>query len=394
MARGKKSRKNSANEAPPPSDDVNEEIKRKIIGNRIKSYREGSRHFAGSQLPGSSENPEKDYDLFGQKICLSEEKKPGNNHRRFEIIRWKHREHDNDADIVDSIRTFLSFLPSQFIQGQKYPYDPESEMLAPCPMLDSILSGEEPDDYDIRSIIGGISDDEGFFEASPDNDPESDLTLCFAKITGVTVGIIADKSLLVFGGPCTESQHKASKFTRFCSTFNIPVIIISESPCFIPGNGTGWDESIREGTKLLWHFSAASSPKIFVLTRTKPGSDGIFCSPEQLGADAVFVWSPEQVEGRKEKHRMSGARNESGQTLTTKIKLGSAMDCGPSFPGLKASWMARSEEIRILPSETRIMIAGFLHRILGKKAVWSEGNKGTDEKASGKGLDPRTMTIH
>ncbi len=83
----------------------------------------------------------------------------------------------------------------------------------------------------------------------------------FARITGRSIGIVANQPMFLAGVLDVNSSKKAARFTRFCDCFNIPLLVLVDVPGFLPGTDQEWNGIIVHGAKLLYAFSEATVPK-------------------------------------------------------------------------------------------------------------------------------------
>ena len=86
--------------------------------------------------------------------------------------------------------------------------------------------------------------------------------MCFARLNGRTIGIIANQPKFMAGCLDINASDKATRFIRFCDAFNIPLLTIADVPGYLPGSDQEWGGIIRHGAKLLWCYSEATVPKI------------------------------------------------------------------------------------------------------------------------------------
>ena len=93
----------------------------------------------------------------------------------------------------------------------------------------------------------------------------------FARITGRSVGIIANQPLSQAGVLDINASNKASRFIRFCNAFNIPLVTFVDVPGFLPGVEQEYGGIIRHGAKMLFAYSAATVPKLTVILRKSYG---------------------------------------------------------------------------------------------------------------------------
>ena len=100
--------------------------------------------------------------------------------------------------------------------------------------------------YDIiASVIKPSVDKDSFLEMSAAvNDPVRGPSLVtgFARLGGVSVGIIADQPCIMGGAPDAPGTEKFRVFTELLNKHNIPLLMLSNAPGFMPGTR---QESLR-----------------------------------------------------------------------------------------------------------------------------------------------------
>lgn len=91
------------------------------------------------------------------------------------------------------------------------------------------------------------------------------------------------------------AADKATRFTRFCDCFNIPIVALVDVPGFLPGTGQEWGGIIRHGAKLLYAFSEATVPRLTVITRKAYGGAYDVMNSKHIGADFNFAWPTAEI---------------------------------------------------------------------------------------------------
>lgn len=72
--------------------------------------------------------------------------------------------------------------------------------------------------------------------------------LCaFARVGGVSVGIIANQSTTFAGAIGVEASNKATRFLRICDAYNLPLISLIDVPGFMPGSKEEQSGLLRSG---------------------------------------------------------------------------------------------------------------------------------------------------
>jgi len=377
-ARGKKYRKHMSEAEKASSEEVFLEIKRIVINERINAYRERDKKPLGAQDSDAARRLKCELSLISNEIpeyFLDIEAM--NKTDMLEIDRWRQFSPGKGQHTIDCIKTLMSFIsPCQ--KAEKSFFHEEDSILRLCPELDAFIPESHGEPYDMRTIITSIADKGIIFKA-----PESctaSMIICFTRIGGNAVGIIANQPFFPSSLIDSGIADRAAKFIRFCDTFDIPIISITEAPGFLSGYGHDWDENIRHGAKLLWSYSAATVPKILLITRkTRSGEDTPFSS-KHLGADAVFEWpsqntSEKSVATSKDKALAKETKLKPVRRHKQKIQSLEFL-----FSTRKGSDQTGFGESIIKPSETRIEIASALAKLIStkvqkkdKKSSWDSG---------------------
>ncbi|KJS32660.1 MAG: methylmalonyl-CoA carboxyltransferase [Desulfatitalea sp. BRH_c12] len=199
---------------------------------------------------------------------------------------------DSDAEALDRIRALLSYLPSNNMEDaprKETGDDPRRTDAA----LDAIIPENPNMGYDIKDVIRSIVDNGEILE--PHEYFAKNIVVCFARLNGRTIGIIANQPNFLAGCLDIDASDKATRFIRFCDAFNIPLLTIADVPGYLPGSQQEWGGIIRHGAKLLWCYSEATVPKLLLITRKDYGGAYIAMSSRHLGADMVFAWPSAEI---------------------------------------------------------------------------------------------------
>ena len=161
------------------------------------------------------------------------------------------------------------------------------------PALNDIVPVDGKQPYDVRDVIANVVDFGDFLEVQSGYAPN--IVVGFARITGRTIGIIANQPSVSGGRAGYQRSNKASRFIRFCNAFNIPLVTFVDVPGFLPGVQQEHGGIIRHGAKMLFAYSAATVPKITVILRKCYGGAYLAMCGKDLGADRVFAWPTAEI---------------------------------------------------------------------------------------------------
>jgi len=198
---------------------------------------------------------------------------------------------DDDEQAILIAQKLLSFLPQNNSEDAPI-VDPDLDV-APQPQMRDILPDDGRKGYDVREVISQIVDRGDFLEVQAGW--AQNIVIGFGRVTGRSIGIIANNPSVMSGVLDIDSSDKASKFIRFCNAFNIPVVNLVDVPGFLPGVAQEHNGIIRHGAKMLYAYSAATVPKITVVMRKAYGGAYLAMCSKDLGADKVFAWPTAEI---------------------------------------------------------------------------------------------------
>jgi methylmalonyl-CoA carboxyltransferase 12S subunit len=198
---------------------------------------------------------------------------------------------EDDRHAAALCQKLLSFLPSNNLEDP--PHVEGDRHIDPNPGLDEVVPTEIKKGYDVRQVITGVVDFGDFLEVQAGY--AMNIVVGFARITGRTVGIIANQPAVQAGVLDINASSKAARFIRFCNAFNVPLVTFVDVPGFLPGVQQEYGGIIRHGAMMLFAYSAATVPKITVILRKSYGGAYLAMCGKDLGADRVFAWPTAEI---------------------------------------------------------------------------------------------------
>jgi acetyl-CoA carboxylase carboxyltransferase component len=147
--------------------------------------------------------------------------------------------------------------------------------------------------YDIRDVIAAIVDRGELLEASADW--ARNMVTGLARIDGRPVGVIANQPRRLGGVIDAVAAEKGALFVADCDRFGLPLVVLVDTPGFMPGTRQEGAGVIRYGASLLRAFAAAKVPKLTVVVRKAYGGAVITMNSKGLGADLVFAWPQAEI---------------------------------------------------------------------------------------------------
>ncbi|MBL0716307.1 MAG: acyl-CoA carboxylase subunit beta [Desulfosarcina sp.] len=199
----------------------------------------------------------------------------------------------SEKKCLEGIKELLGYLPLSM--DEKPPIvemmdDPERSI---DDIMDILPSGSNKP-YDMHEVIRQIVDGGRFFEIKPEFAAE--MIIGFARLNNKTVGIVANQPMVLAGSLTTDSSDKQARFMRFCDCFNIPIILLVDTPAYMPGETQEHLGIIRHGAKVLYALCEATVPRIAIVLRKSYGGGnlGMGVIPG-MGTDLVYYWPTVEV---------------------------------------------------------------------------------------------------
>ena len=147
--------------------------------------------------------------------------------------------------------------------------------------------------YDIRELIGAIVDGGEMLELGPGW--ARNMVTGLARIDGRPVGVIANQPWRLGGVIDSAAAEKGALFVDACDRFGLPLVVLVDTPGFMPGRRQEEAGVIRHGASLLRAFASATVPKLTVIVRKAYGGAVITMNSKELGADMVFAWPRAEI---------------------------------------------------------------------------------------------------
>ncbi len=186
-------------------------------------------------------------------------------------------------------RELLSYLPRRLGPG------PEPVAAVPPPTADpgAAVPADGRRVYDVREVISALADDGRSLEL--DERWARNMVTAFARVEGRAVGIVANQPRRLGGVIDAEAAEKAALFVDRCDRFGLPLLVLVDTPGFMPGSRQEDAGVIRYGAQLLRAFAGARVPKLTVILRKAYGGAVITMNSRGLGADMVFAWPEAEI---------------------------------------------------------------------------------------------------
>jgi acetyl-CoA carboxylase carboxyltransferase component len=147
--------------------------------------------------------------------------------------------------------------------------------------------------YDVRDVARRLLDAGRLLELAPRWAPN--LVTALARIDGSPVGLIANQPRRLGGTIDCAAAEKGAWFVSFCDRFGVPLLVLVDTPGFLPGVRQERDGVIRYGAAFLRAFARARVPRVTVTLRQAYGGAYIVMNSRDLGADLSLAWPQARI---------------------------------------------------------------------------------------------------
>jgi acetyl-CoA carboxylase carboxyltransferase component len=194
-----------------------------------------------------------------------------------------------EVDAALMARDLLNYLPQNAgVDPQIWP-----SVAPPEDAVDRAVPAQARKVYDMRHVAGALVDDGRLMEVSPRW--SRNMVCAFARLEGRSIGIVANQPRYLGGVLDSGAAQKGARFVRMCNSFGLPLLVLVDTPGFLPGSRQEQDGVIRHGAKLVHAFAEATVPSVTVIVRKAFGGAFIAMNSKALGADYVFAWPDVEV---------------------------------------------------------------------------------------------------
>ncbi len=187
---------------------------------------------------------------------------------------------DNDQHALEICRDIFEHIKQSDHSGREKAYK--------VPLYDAKeIYGFIPEDlrrpFDLKQVIARIVDESKFQEFKARYGKT--LITGFAKIKGVSVGIIANNGILF-----SESALKGAHFVTLCASRKIPIIFLQNITGFMVGKRYEQGGLAKDGAKMIHAVANAQVPKITIVVGGSFGAGNYAMAGRAYDPNFLFLW--------------------------------------------------------------------------------------------------------
>ena len=146
--------------------------------------------------------------------------------------------------------------------------------------------------YDVRDVIAALVDGGRQLELAARWARNMVTTL--VRLDGRPVGVIANQARYLGGTIDSAASEKGSWFVNLCDRLALPLVVLVDTPGFLPGANQERAGVIRHGSALLRAFARAAR-EVDRDAGQAYGGAHIVMNSRDLGADLTLAWPDAQI---------------------------------------------------------------------------------------------------
>ncbi|MBE7035656.1 MAG: methylmalonyl-CoA carboxyltransferase [Ruminococcaceae bacterium] len=197
---------------------------------------------------------------------------------------------EDDYTLLATVKLLLSYLPANNLEDAPAAGSDDINRLSP--VLDSLVPDDDAASYDVKTALCEIADAGSVLELMPLF--AKNIVTALARLDGQTVGFVANQAQE--GGLLSAAAaDKATRFVRFCDSFNIPLITLTDTDGYVAEIAQEQAGLARKIAALSYAFAEATVPKLNLILRKAYGSAYVAMGSKHLGADMTFAWPTAQI---------------------------------------------------------------------------------------------------
>jgi acetyl-CoA carboxylase carboxyltransferase component len=161
----------------------------------------------------------------------------------------------NDAEAVALAKRYLSYF-----QGPSEAWAaPDQELLR------DLIPEQRKRVYDVRGVIQGLFDEDSVLELR--DGFGAGMVTALARVEGRPLGVVANDPRHLGGAIDADAADKAARFLQLCDAFDLPVLLLCDTPGFMVGPAAEQTATVRHFARMFLAGANLSVPTGTIVLR-------------------------------------------------------------------------------------------------------------------------------
>lgn len=200
---------------------------------------------------------------------------------------------DSEEDVIEKARKLLGFLPSNCREKPPLIDTGDDKTRSDSGLID-LLPQDLQEPYDMHEVIGRLVDNGDYLELKSLYAPN--LIVCFARLGGRSVGIVANNPACRQGALDIATLEKEARFIRYCDAYNVPLVFLVDTPGFLSDPKQESAGLLRHAAMTSYAICEATVPKFTVHIRKCHGNGHMAMGTRLMGIDVVLAWPTADIQ--------------------------------------------------------------------------------------------------
>jgi acetyl-CoA carboxylase carboxyltransferase component len=149
--------------------------------------------------------------------------------------------------------------------------------------------------YNVRNVIQTLCDRDSVMEVKAGYGKAA--VTAFAQLAGRTVGVVANQPMYLAGAMDTPACLKMARFIQICDAFDIPVVVLCDTPGLMVGPEVEKTGLMRHSARVLSALANATVPVLTVVLRKAYGLGYYIMGSRPLDPAILLAWPTAEFGG-------------------------------------------------------------------------------------------------
>ncbi len=192
---------------------------------------------------------------------------------------------DDDGSAIEAARRYLSYFGPPVAPGAVHDQLP----------LRDIIPDNPRQAYDVRRVIETLADVDSMMELRPVFG--ACIVTALMRMGGRTVGVVANQPQHMAGAIDSDGSLKAARFVSICDAFDIPLLVLADTPGLMVGPDAEATGLARHSARLMMAIANATTPMMTVVLRKAYGLGYYVMGSSSLDPALLLAWPTAEYGG-------------------------------------------------------------------------------------------------
>jgi acetyl-CoA carboxylase carboxyltransferase component len=192
---------------------------------------------------------------------------------------------EDDGHAIELAQRYLAYFG---------PVQPCSGVNDQMPLRD-IVPENPRQSYDVRQVIQTLADTGSVLELKAAFG--GCIVTALVRLEGRAVGVIANQPLRLAGAIDSDGSVKAARFASICDAFDIPLLLLCDTPGLMVGPDAEKTGLVRHSARLLTAIANATVPLLTVVLRKAYGLGYYIMGSQPLDPAILLAWPSAEYGG-------------------------------------------------------------------------------------------------